>query len=114
MVELDTYARFLFGLIFVLALIGIVAWAAKRFGLIPGAVRMTPGRQKRLSIVEVAGIDAKRRLVLVRRDDVEHLILLGGTNETVVERGIATPESSISNNLQAASANPENQSPETT
>ncbi len=103
MVDLDIYARFLFGLIFVLALIGIAAWAAKRFGLIPGAVRMIPGRQKRLSIVEVAGIDAKRRLVLVRRDDVEHLILLGGTNETVVERGIPS-----AHNIQ-----PENQPAET-
>jgi hypothetical protein len=47
-----------------------------------------------LSIVEVAGIDAKRRLLLVRRDDVEHLILLGGTSEIVVERGITPPDTS--------------------
>ena len=92
MADLELYGRFLFGLIFVLTLIVGLAWAAKRFGLMPGAVRLTPGREKRLSIVEVAGIDAKRRMVLVRRDDVEHLILLGGTTETVIERGIRQPE----------------------
>ena len=36
-------------------------------------------------------VDAKRRLVLVRRDDVEHLILLGPASDLVVERGIAMP-----------------------
>jgi len=105
MEDLDIYGRFLFGLIFVLALIGIFAWAAKRFGLIPGAMRMTAGSHKRLSIVEVAGIDAKRRLLLVRRDDVEHLILLGGTTETVIERGI-TPPDSTGEQLSTSQAKP--------
>jgi len=92
MADLALYGRFLFGLIFVLMLIVGLAWAARRFGLMPGSVRMTPGRNKRLSIVEVAGIDAKRRMVLVRRDDVEHLLLLGATSETVIERAIPAPD----------------------
>jgi flagellar protein FliO/FliZ len=50
---------------------------------------------KRLSIVEVSPVDAKRRLVLVRRDGVEHLVLLGATNETVIETGIAPPAENI-------------------
>lgn len=103
MADLDLYGRFLFGLIFVLALIGGFAWAARKFGLMPGAVKMTAGRNRRLAIVEVAGIDAKRRMVLVRRDDVEHLILLGGTSDTVIERGIVPPDvSSVTSDQPAA------------
>ena len=38
-------------------------------------------------------LDTRRRLVLVRRDDVEHLILLGAASETVIERNIKSPTS---------------------
>ena len=37
---------------------------------------------------EVAAVDPKRRLVLVRRDGVEHLRLLGSNSELVIETGI--------------------------
>lgn len=46
------------------------------------------GQRNRLSIVEAATLEGKRRLVLVRRDDVEHLILIGGENDVVVEHNI--------------------------
>jgi flagellar protein FliO/FliZ len=86
--ELDTYMRFVLALLFVLALIGIVAWLARKAGLGTRVVR-TKGVGRRLSIVEVSPVDGKRRLVLVRRDGVEHLVLLGATNGTVIETGIA-------------------------
>jgi flagellar protein FliO/FliZ len=92
--ELDTYMRFVLALLFVLALIGIVAWLARKAGLGTRVVR-AKGMAKRLSIVEVSPVDAKRRLVLVRRDGVEHLVLLGATNETVIETGIAPPAENI-------------------
>ncbi len=94
MADLDLYGRFLFGLIFVLGIIGLLAWAGRRFNLIPGAMRISQSRQKRLAIVEVAALDAKRRLVLIRRDDVEHLLLLGATSESVIERNITPPPDS--------------------
>lgn len=50
-----------------------------------------PKPDKRLSISEQYNIDAKRRLVLIRRDDVEHLILTGGPVDVVVETGIRAP-----------------------
>ncbi len=49
------------------------------------------GRDKRLGIIEVASIDPRRQLVLVRRDDQEHLLLIGGANDVVIEVGIARP-----------------------
>lgn len=45
-------------------------------------------RKARLAVMDAAAIDDKRRLVLVRRDDVEHLILIGGANDIVVEHDI--------------------------
>lgn len=45
-------------------------------------------RQPRLAVLDAAAVDAHRRLVLVRRDDVEHLILIGGPTDVVVESGI--------------------------
>jgi flagellar protein FliO/FliZ len=84
--DLETYFRFLVALAFVIALIGLLAFLVKRYG-VDG--RLQTGRSgKRLSLVDVAPIDGKRRLVLVRRDDTEHLLLLGATGELVVEAGI--------------------------
>ncbi len=83
------YLRFLGALIFVLGLIGIAAVAARRFGL---AERMGAlAGSRRLDIVETRMIDARRRLVLVRRDRVEHLILLGTGQDLVIETGISPP-----------------------
>jgi hypothetical protein len=45
-------------------------------------------RRPRLAVLDAAAIDAKRRLVLVRRDETEHLILIGGPTDVVVEAGI--------------------------
>src|SRR5690606_8763800 len=42
----------------------------------------------RLSVMDAAPVDAKRKLVLIRRDDVEHLLLIGGTTDVVVEQNI--------------------------
>lgn len=88
--ELESYLRYLATLVFVLALIGLAAWVLKRLGL-AGAGVARAGRPRRVRIVEVTPLDARRRLVLVRRDEVEHLLLLGASSELVVERGI-TPD----------------------
>jgi flagellar protein FliO/FliZ len=88
--EPGTYLRFLLALVFVLALIGLAAWLARRFGL-AGAVPLPRGRARRLSVVESVAIDGKHRLVLVRRDDVEHLMMLGPGPDLLIEAGIAPP-----------------------
>lgn len=84
------YFQFFLALIFVLGLIGLVAVVMRHYGL-GGAIQL--GRKKRagrrrLEIVDVAPVDARRRLILVRRDDVEHLILLGAHDDLLIERGI--------------------------
>jgi flagellar protein FliO/FliZ len=95
MADMETYARFLIGLVFVLALILALAWVARQLKLVPGALKMPRNGPRRLSVIEAASVDAKRRLVLVRRDNVEHLVLLGPTSETIVETGITPPASSM-------------------
>ncbi len=85
--DLDAYLRFVFALVFVISLIGVLAFAMKRYGLGGRMMRKVGGR-RRLSVVEMTPLDGKRRLVLVRRDDREHLLVVGATGETVVERGI--------------------------
>ena len=47
-----------------------------------------PPRDKRLDVVEHTSIDGRRRLVLVRRDNVEHLIMTGGPVDVVIETNI--------------------------
>lgn len=84
------YLRFIAALLLVLALLGGCAWLARRLGLTPGAPRGRAKATKRLEICEVLPIDARRRLLLVRRDHVEHLIIIGDS-ETVVESGIQPP-----------------------
>lgn len=88
----ETIFRFLAALVFVLALIALIAWLARRLGL-GGTIAGRTGAARRLRVAEVAAIDAKHRLVLVRRDDVEHLLLLGPGTGTLVEAGIPMPPS---------------------
>ena len=79
-------ARLVGALVFVLALIGLFAWILRRFG---PAMRL--GRAGRLGLVESIAIDSRRRLLLVRRDQTEHLLLIGGTRDLVIETGITSP-----------------------
>jgi hypothetical protein len=80
---------------FVLAFMGVLAliWTSlyllKR--LSGGALGRTPGargRQPRLAVIESTMIDARRQLWLIRRDNVEHLIMTGGPTDLVVEPSI--------------------------
>ncbi|WP_022731891.1 FliO/MopB family protein [Thalassospira lucentensis] len=87
--ELSAYFRFVAALIFVLGIIGVFALIARRF--VPGARNINRrGIKRRLSIVEVVPVDTKRRLVLLKRDDTEHLVLLGPNGDMIVERNIGT------------------------
>lgn len=75
-------------LLFVLALLALLLWAFKAFF---GDSRVGPKRKARttrLGVVETAAVDAKRKLYLIRRDDVEHLVMIGGPVDIVVETGI--------------------------
>ena len=59
-------------------------------------------RGQRLGISEYHELDKMRRLVLVRRDNVEHLILIGGPQDVVIEAGIGIPGQASSVNRYCA------------
>ena len=57
--------------------------------------RVRGRKGSRLSISEYYELDKERRLVLIRRDGMEHLLLIGGDHDLVVETGIVGPGESI-------------------
>ncbi len=77
------YWSYIVGALIVLAVLVLLFVVVRSLG---GRVR--GGKGARLGISEYYEIDKDRRLVLVRRDDVEHLMLIGGAQDVVIESGI--------------------------
>lgn len=84
----------LFFFVFIAALIvigGLLIRGYMATGSVTGSISNTffpPRPIKRLEVMDHASVDGRRRLVLVRRDNVEHLIMIGGPVDVVVETGI--------------------------
>jgi flagellar protein FliO/FliZ len=95
--EIADYLRFVFALAFVIALIGLLAFIGRRYGM--GYRNVPRTGKRRLSISEIMPLDAKRRLVLVKRDDKEHLLVIGGTHDLVVESNIDENDMSFRDHL---------------
>ncbi|MGH7087295.1 MAG: FliO/MopB family protein [Stellaceae bacterium] len=89
MVGDGAWIRYFIALFLVVGLIFAAAWVARRLGFM-GRLAAAGGR-RRLQVIEVLPLDAKRRLVLLRRDATEHLVLIGLTGDTVIERCIVGP-----------------------
>ncbi|MEY9127792.1 flagellar biosynthetic protein FliO [Bradyrhizobium yuanmingense] len=79
---------FIVAFIVVLALIGVAAWLVRRFAGSRIGANTQRGRMPRLAVIDAAAVDGRRRLVLVRRDNVEHLLMIGGPTDIVVEPNI--------------------------
>lgn len=97
-----------------LALVVLVAvlWIIRNKAPSP-FVRGGRSRQPRLQVLDAAAVDARRRLVLVRRDNIEHLILIGGPSDIVIESGIGEPKAYLAGELAANAALTEQQASET-
>jgi len=80
----------------VLATLGVLGAGAVLFmraylgGTNTSAMLFRPKAARRLEVIDYASLDGRRKLVLIRRDDVEHLLLTGGPVDVVIETGIAT------------------------
>jgi len=108
--ELTEYLRYAGALFFVLALIGLLVWALRRFG---SGKMSANGRGRRLAVTEAAMVDKRRRLVLIRRDNQEHLVMIGGPQDLVIETGITPQQAMIQDapQTQTAEAPPERPRP---
>src|SRR3954466_8436566 len=79
---------FLFAFIAVLALIGVAAWLVRRFAGNRLGANPNRGRMPRLAVIDAPAVDTRRRLALGRRDNIEHLLMIGGPTDVVVEANI--------------------------
>ncbi|HEY0106352.1 MAG TPA: flagellar biosynthetic protein FliO [Rhizomicrobium sp.] len=79
------FARYIGALALVLGLVGAAGLAARRFGL---SALVKPAATRRLAVVETLMVGPRQRLLIVRRDGVEHLLLAGPDGTTVVEAAI--------------------------
>lgn len=84
--NLHDYLKFVAALIFVLGLMGGLSLLLRRLGY--GGASLIPADKRRLKILEVLPLDARRKAVLLSRDGTEHLVILGNTGEIVVETHI--------------------------
>lgn len=91
--DLNTLVYYVVAFVFVIALIAIGArllkgTMSKGNSKAAGFLR---GRERRIGVVQAASVDGRRKLILIKRDDVEHLIMTGGPVDVVVETGIEGP-----------------------
>ena len=93
--EFSSYIRFLLALIFVIGLIGAFAVIARRMGFGFPNIAIKKSANRRLLVEEVIPIDGRRRIVLIKRDNTEHLILLSSNNEIIIENNINTSGAKI-------------------
>ena len=111
--EFSLPMKFFIAFAIVLILIGTAAYLLRRFGTGALAVTTQRNRQPRLAVVDNTPIDARRKLVIVRRDNVEHLLLIGGPTDVLVEANIvragaqASRENAVRNTAPEPLALPE-------
>ena len=84
----DVSLRALLSLVLVLGLIAGAGFLARRFG-VAGGLTLKRGGRRRLGLVESLQIDNRRRLVLVRKDDAEYLLLVGGGADLHIDKSPA-------------------------
>ena len=91
-VDITNFLQFVLALLATVGLIIGAGWAAKRYNLTDRLIQARSGR--RLAVSEQLMIDGNSKLVLVRCDDAEHLILLQRQGAVVVNKvpaGVPTP-----------------------
>ena len=96
--ELNDYLKFFFALLFVLSLMGGLAFLLKKFGYGQGGTFQNGKR--RLKILETLPLSPKQKAVLIQRDDQEHLVILGHSGDTVVETNIQKTSDKAGSNDQ--------------
>src|SRR3954452_22220091 len=90
-IEASPLVNYLIAFVVILAVLALAALAIRRFTrdrLAMNRQDRNRARQPRLGIVDVYDLDRQRQLILLQRDNVEHLLLIGGPNDVVIETNI--------------------------
>src|ERR1700680_1942772 len=87
--------KMLFAFIVVFGVLALALWLGPVYSGEGRPNAGTRGRQPRLAVIDAATVDGRRRLVLIRRDNVEHLLMIGGPTDLVVEPNILRRVGSI-------------------
>lgn len=82
------FARYFAALLLVLGLLGAAGLATRKFG-IPGLAK--PVKTRRIHIVETLMLSPRQKIAIIRRDDVEHLVMITPNGAQVIESGIVPP-----------------------
>jgi len=82
------FARYFAALLLVLGLIGAAGLATRKFG-VPGFAK--PAATRRLYLVETMTLSPRQKIAIIRRDDIEHLVMITPAGATVIESGITPP-----------------------
>ncbi|HEY0438446.1 MAG TPA: flagellar biosynthetic protein FliO [Xanthobacteraceae bacterium] len=88
MEQLPLPVKLIVAFVIVLGLIALATWVFRRVGGTTVGTTQSRGRQPRLAVIDAAAVDGRRRLVLIRRDNVEHLVMIGGPSDVVIEQNI--------------------------
>ena len=83
--------KFISAFALVISLMGILWIVLKKMG-INGGFSLQQGKKRRLQLVEILPLTSTHKAVLLRRDDKDHLVILGSNGETVVETSIPVQE----------------------
>ena len=87
--DLPLWLKGILAFVVVMALILVAGWLLRRFGGAKLGAASSRGRQPpRLAVIDTVFVEGRRRLILIRRDNVEHLILIGGPTDVVIEQNI--------------------------
>lgn len=103
----DNFLVAVLGVVLGLLFLFIVLWLLRSRGPSP-FVRGGRNRQPRLQVLDAAAVDTRRRIVLIRRDNVEHLVMIGGPTDIVIETGIGEIRETV---LAAPAARPNETTP---
>jgi len=83
--SIEDYIRFAVAFIFVLSLMVSIGWLVRKFN---SKKQGFSGKDKRLAIIEQKIIDPRNKMVLIRRDNKEHLVIMSQNGNIIVETGI--------------------------
>jgi flagellar protein FliO/FliZ len=85
--------------VLLVALGALAVWIAQQSIGSGAGLKIFQTRPRRTGVVEATSVDGRRRLVLIRRDNVEHLIMTGGPVDVVIETGIPVRQPPLVNGL---------------